>query len=97
MVERKNRTLEEMACTMLYESHLPKYFWAEAVNTVYYILNRALIRPIHKKTPYELWHDRKSNIGYFHIFRCKCFFHNNKKDNLGKFDAKVDEGKILYI
>ena len=26
VVERKNRTLEEMACTMLCENNLPKYF-----------------------------------------------------------------------
>ena len=84
-----------MACTMLYESNLPKYFWAEAINTVCYILNRALIRPIHKKTPYKLWHSQKPNIGYFHIFGCKCFVHNNDKDNLEKFDAKADEGIFL--
>ena len=56
VMKRKNRTLEEMACTMLCESNLPKYIWTEAINTVCYILNRALVRPVHKKTPYELWH-----------------------------------------
>ena len=44
VVERKNRTLEEMARTMLCESNLPRYFWAEAINTACYTLNRALIR-----------------------------------------------------
>ena len=80
---------------MLCESHLPKYFWVEAINTACYILNRALIRPIHKKTPYELWHDRKPNIGYFHIFRRKYFIHNNDKNNIRKFDAKLVEGIFL--
>ena len=28
VVERKNRTLQEMARTMLYEKSLPKHFWA---------------------------------------------------------------------
>ena len=51
VVERKNRTLEEMARTMLCEGNLPKYFWAEAVSTACYILNRVLIRSILKKTP----------------------------------------------
>ena len=55
VVERKNRTLQEMARTMLNENNLPKYFWAEAVNTSSYVLNRILLRPILKKTPYELW------------------------------------------
>ena len=43
-----------MALTMLHENNLSKYFWAKAINTTYYVLNRALIRPILKKTPYEL-------------------------------------------
>ena len=54
VVERKNRNLQEMARTMLNENNLPKYFWAEVVNTSYYVLNRILLRPIIKKTPYEL-------------------------------------------
>ena len=47
------------------------------------------------RTPYELWHGRKPNISYFHIFGCKYFIHNNDKDNLEKFDAKADEGIFL--
>ncbi|KAH9724999.1 hypothetical protein KPL70_007704 [Citrus sinensis] len=43
------------------------------------------------KTPYELWKDRKPNIGYFKVFGCKCFVLNTK-DNLGKFDPKSDVG-----
>ncbi|GAB2272695.1 hypothetical protein Dimus_038989 [Dionaea muscipula] len=92
VVERKNRILEEMARTMLIENNLPKYFWAEAVNTSCHILNRISIRPILKKTPYELWKDKKPNVSHFHAFGCKCFILNNAKDNLGKFDVKSDEG-----
>jgi len=58
-------------------------------------MNRALIRPILKKTPYGLYKGRKPNISYLHIFGCKCFVLNNGKDNLGKFDAKSDEGIFL--
>ncbi|KAL0358315.1 UNVERIFIED_CONTAM: putative mitochondrial protein [Sesamum angustifolium] len=38
--ERKNRTVMEMARSMLQEKHLPKAFWAEAVYTAVYLLNR---------------------------------------------------------
>ena len=95
VVERKNRCLEEMARTMLNDSSLPKSFWADAVNIACYVMNRALIRPILKKTPYELYFGRKPNISHLHIFGCKCFVHNNGKDNLGKFDAKSDEGIFI--
>ncbi|KAH9763753.1 hypothetical protein KPL70_001275 [Citrus sinensis] len=94
VVERKNRPIQEMARTMLNENSLPKYFWAEAVNTACYVLNRVLIRPNLNKTPYELWKDRKPNIGYFKVFGCKCFVLNTK-DNLGKFDPKSDVGIFL--
>ena len=80
---------------MLCESNLPRYFWAEAINTACYILNRALIRQFLKKTPYELWKGRKPNIAYFHIFGCRCFVLNNGKEKLGKFDAKSDEAILL--
>ena len=53
VVERKNKSLEELVRTMLNENSLPKYFWADAINTASYVLNRVLIRPILKKTPYE--------------------------------------------
>ena len=55
VVERKNRTLQEMVRTILSDSNIEKYFWAEAVNTSCYILNRTSIRKILNKTPYELW------------------------------------------
>ena len=60
VVERKNRTLVEMAIIMLHEYNLPLYFWAEAVNTSCYISNRVFKRPILNKTSYELWNNRKS-------------------------------------
>ncbi|KAH9697997.1 hypothetical protein KPL71_023833 [Citrus sinensis] len=94
VVERKNRSIQEMARTMLNENSLPKYFWAEAVNTACYVLNRVLIRPNLNKTPYELWKDRKPNIGYFKVFGCK-YFVLNTKDNLGKFDPKSDVAIFL--
>ncbi|XP_075104577.1 uncharacterized protein LOC142178612 [Nicotiana tabacum] len=53
VVERKNRTLEDMARTMLIDSGIAKNFWAEAINTTCYL------------------------------------------DQLGKFDAKSDEGIFL--
>ena len=77
------------------ETNLPKYFWANAVSTTCYVLNRVLIRPNLKKTPYELLKGRKPNISYLKVFGCKCFILNIGKINLGKFDSKADEGTFL--
>lgn len=83
-----------MARTMLAERNLPKYLWAEATNTASYILKRALVRSILKKTPYKLWKGRKTNISHFRVFGCKCFILNDR-EHLGKFDGKSDEDIFL--
>ncbi|GJR76379.1 retrovirus-related pol polyprotein from transposon TNT 1-94 [Tanacetum coccineum] len=69
VAERKNRTLIEAARTMLADSLLPIPFWAEAVNTACYVLNKVLVTKPQNKTPYELLidsgqFDGKSDEGY---------------------------------
>jgi len=71
VMERKNRSLEELAMTIMNESSLPKCFWSDAVSTTCYVMNRVLIRPILKKTPYELLNGRKPHIGHLKVFGCK--------------------------
>ncbi|KHN34466.1 Retrovirus-related Pol polyprotein from transposon TNT 1-94, partial [Glycine soja] len=65
--------------TLLNDTPLPKYFWVEAINTACYTMNMALIRPILKKTPYELFNGRKPKISHVHVFGYKCFVLNNGK------------------
>ncbi|GJT72675.1 retrovirus-related pol polyprotein from transposon TNT 1-94 [Tanacetum coccineum] len=94
VVERKNRTLQEMSRTMLNEQSLPQKFWCNVVDTSTYILNRILIRAILGKTPYELLRGRKPTLDYFRVFGSKCFILNTK-DYLTKFDPKSYEGVFL--
>jgi len=65
VVERKNKSFQEMAKTMIHETNMTKYFWAEAVNTLRYVHNRIYIRPILNKTSYELFKGRKPSIFTF--------------------------------
>ncbi|GJS06458.1 retrovirus-related pol polyprotein from transposon TNT 1-94 [Tanacetum coccineum] len=94
VVERKNRTLQEMSRTMLNEQSLPQKFWCNVVDTSTYILNRILIRAILGKTPYELLRGRKPTLDYFRVFGSKCFILNTK-DYLTKFNPKSYEGIFL--
>ena len=54
VVERKNRTLQEMARVMLNSKKLSSRLWAETVNTACYTINRVYLRPGTIKTPYEI-------------------------------------------
>ncbi|GKD89443.1 retrovirus-related pol polyprotein from transposon TNT 1-94 [Tanacetum coccineum] len=62
VTERKNKTLIEAARTMLADSFLPNTFWAEAVSTACYVLNRVLVTKLRNKTPYELITGTEDNI-----------------------------------
>lgn len=91
LVERKNRSLKELTRTMINETNLPKHFWADVVNTACYVMNRAL-RSIIRKTPYELFKGRKSNITYLRVFGCKwCWsgLENNKKKRVELLTLKT--------
>ncbi|GJU10129.1 putative ribonuclease H-like domain-containing protein [Tanacetum coccineum] len=53
VAERKNMTLIEAARTMLADSFLPNTFWAEAVSTACYVLNKVLVTKPHNKTSFS--------------------------------------------
>lgn len=84
-----------MARTLLIESKISSRFWAEAVSTACYIINRVFLRPILDKTPYELFKGKKPIVSYFHVFGCKCFILKNANDRVGKFEERSDEGIFL--
>ena len=90
VVERKNHTLQEMAHAVIHGNKIPQRFWAEALSTACYIINRVYVRKGTTKTPYEMWNGRTRNLGYFHVFGCRCYILNDK-DYLGKFDLRSDE------
>nr|GEV88344.1 retrovirus-related Pol polyprotein from transposon TNT 1-94 [Tanacetum cinerariifolium] len=94
VVERKNRTLQEISRTMFNEQSLAQNFWCNVVDTSTYILNRILIRAILGKAPYELLRGRKPTLDYFRVFGSKCFILNTK-DYLTKFDPKLYECAFL--
>ncbi|GJZ70870.1 putative ribonuclease H-like domain-containing protein [Tanacetum coccineum] len=94
VAERKNRTLIEAARTMLADSFLPNTFWAEAVSTACYVLNRVLVTKPHNKTPYELLTGKIPIISYIRPFGCHVTILNTI-DHLGKFAGKSDEGFLV--
>ncbi|GJZ64020.1 putative ribonuclease H-like domain-containing protein [Tanacetum coccineum] len=94
VAERMNRTLIEAARTMLADSLLPTTFWAEAVSTACYVLNRVRVTKPQNKTPYELLFGEKPIISYIRPFGCHVIILDTLCV-LGKFDGKSDEGFLV--
>ncbi|KAK1646645.1 hypothetical protein QYE76_064450 [Lolium multiflorum] len=94
VVERKNRTIIEMARTMLSEFNSPHNFWGEAISTAVHYSNRLFPPPLHNETPYELLIGNKPNVMYIRVFGCKCLVKNNK-GKLGKFETRTIEGTFV--
>lgn len=87
VAEKANRTLVEMARTMLIHSNLAESFWAEAVRTASYIRNRTTTKFLRSKTPFEVLHGYKPTVGHFKIFGSKAIVLNKNKSP-GKFAPK---------
>jgi hypothetical protein len=79
---------------MLDEYKTSDRFWAEAINTACYAINRLYLHRILKKTSYELLTGKKSNVSYFKVFGSKCFI-LVKRGRKSKFASKAVEGFLL--
>ena len=94
VAERKNRTLMDMARSMLAEFKSPLFLWAEAISTACHSSNRLFFRVGKKFTSYEMLTGNKPNVSYYRVFGCKCFY-KNKSVRLSKFESKALEGVFV--
>ncbi|CAA7045430.1 unnamed protein product [Microthlaspi erraticum] len=68
VAERKNRTILEMARSMLKSKNLPKELWAEAVACAVYLSNRSPTRSVSGKTPQEARSGRKPGVSHLRVY-----------------------------
>jgi transposase InsO family protein len=54
IAKRRNRTVKEVAKTMLNEARLSDGYWREVVGTTIYILNRVQLKINSNRTPYKI-------------------------------------------
>nr|GEW36310.1 integrase, catalytic region, zinc finger, CCHC-type, peptidase aspartic, catalytic [Tanacetum cinerariifolium] len=80
VVKRRNRTLIEVARTMLIYAKAPLFLWAEEVATACYTQNHSIIRLRHRKTPYELLHDKILDLSFLHVLGALCYPTNDSEN-----------------
>lgn len=88
VAERMNRTIVEMARSMLADAKLPSKFWAEAVSTAVYLRNRSPTISVEGMTPFEALTSKKPHVEMFRVFGCLAYAHIPKVER-EKFDPKA--------
>ncbi|WVZ70719.1 LOW QUALITY PROTEIN: hypothetical protein U9M48_019362 [Paspalum notatum var. saurae] len=91
VVERRNQTVVGMVRSMLKAKKMTAEFWSEAVSTAVFILNRAPTKSLKGVTPFEVWHERKSDIAFMRTFGCVGHV-KNVKPHLSKLEDEHTNG-----
>ena len=62
VVERKNKTIVEASCVMLYDQGLLKFLWGEAAKIAMDVQNRCPHFDLDSKTPEEVFSGKKPDV-----------------------------------
>ncbi|KAK8931244.1 hypothetical protein KSP39_PZI016331 [Platanthera zijinensis] len=73
VAERMNRTITERARSMRLHSGLPTQFWADAVNTAVYLINRGPSVPLKEGLPEEVWSCKAVKFSHLKVFGCSAY------------------------
>lgn len=68
VTERKNRTILDMAHSMLKSKGMPKEFWVEVVQCATYVQNRCPHAKLGNQTPQDTWSGHKPTVSHFKVF-----------------------------
>ncbi|KAI7961309.1 hypothetical protein MJO28_001798 [Puccinia striiformis f. sp. tritici] len=91
--ERLNRTLGDMARSMLKHSGLPKTMWTFAYKAAVFLHNRLPNSRTKDKTPLELWAGVTPQVENMYLFGAKAYVHIPKENRI-KMD---DRGRLCFL
>ena len=67
VAERMNMTLNEHARSIRLHNGLPKTFWADAVSTAAYLINRGPFVPLSHRLLEEVWNRKEVNLSHLKV------------------------------
>ncbi|KAI3708032.1 hypothetical protein L2E82_37034 [Cichorium intybus] len=94
VAERKNRSIIEMARSMLKAKNLDDSYWGEAVACACYLLNRTSTKSLPNMTPQEAWSGYKPCVAHLRTFGCIAYSHIPEQKR-SKLESKSE--KAIFV
>jgi hypothetical protein len=92
IVERANRTIMDMARSMLFHCDAYVPMWGDAVLMAAYLIRMSLTNASPTNTPTELWSKQRPSVNHLHVFGCNAYYHVHKTNRDGKLDKQAKLG-----
>ena len=92
-VERRNRTIQDCARTLLHNAGMPAEYWPVAVTTANYLINRWSTK--RGLVPYELMYGRKMDNKHLKVFGCLAYVRICDARLSNKFDQRGE--KMVFV
>lgn len=93
--ERYNRIIMDLSRCLLDEARVHRRFWPEIVCTAAYLKNRTLANTFNRKTPYEIFFEKKPSVKHLRLYGSKIFVRVPEQKRDSKWDKKAKLGVLL--
>ena len=98
VVKCKNRTILDLARSMLSDAQLPAHYWGEATSAAVHVLDLVPTTRHPGKTPYEIRTRWKPDVSYLRLFGCTAYAKIPREDSASKLDPRsVKEVLVGYF
>lgn len=90
MLEKINRTVVEKARCLLFDAHLDKNIWAEAVNTAVYIRNPSVAAGLDNRKNFQVWSNKNPMLTIYVLLEARLWntFRKRNVPNLTRSQIK---------
>ena len=96
VAERMNTTIQERILSMLSQANLTQGFWAEALYTAVYLINRSPNATLQFKVPKELWTGHRLSYDRLRTFGYEAYIHV-PKELCSKLDLRSQKCIFVWL